>query len=148
MSSELAATVRVVHLSIFSVSRVSGAIDAGTRLRQQALLVNAAPAAAPRLTLVVSPSGHPRVVVAADERDAVTGAKGSAVAAAFEGGAGTGVLHLGAVEVGTSLPPAFAYFRELGHELIEPTRVGGLNDNMDPLCATFPPRPEHASRPE
>jgi len=92
----------------------------------------------PRLTLVVSPSGHPRVVVAVDERDAVTGAKGSAVAAAFEGGAGTGVLHLGAVEVGTSLPPAFAYFRELGHELIEPTRVGGLNDNMTLCVLLFP----------
>jgi superfamily II DNA or RNA helicase len=28
------------------------------------------------------------------------------------------VLHLGAVEVGTSLPPAFAFFRTLGHELV------------------------------
>ena len=94
------------------------AVDAGARLRQQALLVNAAQDAALRFTLVVSPSGHPRVVVAVDDRDAVTGAKGSAVATAFEGGAGRGVLHLGAVEVATSLPPAFAYFRELGHELV------------------------------
>ncbi len=86
-------------------------------LRQKAF-VNALPAAAPRFNLVVSPSGHPRVVVAVDERDAVTGAEGSAVAAAFTGGAGRGVLHLGAAVVGTSLPPAFAYFRELGHELV------------------------------
>src|SRR5450432_303150 len=73
---------------------------------------------APRLTLVVSPSGMPRLADAGPDDDAVTGSLAAAVAAAFESGAGAGVLHLGAVEVGTALPPAFAYFRELGHELV------------------------------
>ena len=69
-------------------------------------------------SLVVSPSGLPRVVAAGGDEGAVAGESGGAIAAAFDGGVGEGVLHLGAVEVGTSLPPAFAYFRELGYELV------------------------------
>ena len=80
--------------------------------------MNVAQAPGPGFTLVVSPSGLPRVVAAGGDDEVVAGDQGSAIAAAFEGGAGKGALHLGAVEVGTSLPPAFAYFRELGHELV------------------------------
>jgi hypothetical protein len=80
--------------------------------------VNVAQTPAPGFTLVVSPSGLPRVVPADGDEDVVTGDSGRAIAEAFQGGAGRGALHLGAVEVGTNLPPAFAYFRELGHELI------------------------------
>ncbi len=70
------------------------------------------------LALAVSPSGRPRVAPAEADEDALDGEHAVAVAAAFERGAGAGVLHLGAVEVGTSLPPAFAFFRALGHELV------------------------------
>jgi non-specific serine/threonine protein kinase len=42
----------------------------------------------------------------------------SAILDAFGQGAGAGLLHLGAVEVGTPLPAPFRYFRELGHELV------------------------------
>ena len=48
----------------------------------------------------------------------MVGDRGHAIVQAFEGGPGKGALHLGAVEVATILPPAFAYFRELGHELV------------------------------
>jgi hypothetical protein len=70
------------------------------------------------LTLAVSPSGLPRLVPAAADDDAVGGDRSAALLAAFESGPGAGVLHLGAVEVGTDWPPAFSYYRELGHELV------------------------------
>ncbi|MGD0674032.1 MAG: DEAD/DEAH box helicase [Polyangiaceae bacterium] len=44
--------------------------------------------------------------------------RSAAIGAAFHDGPGAGVLHLGAVEVGTLLPPPFSYFREVGHELV------------------------------
>jgi non-specific serine/threonine protein kinase len=54
-----------------------------------------------------------------EEADAaLDDARSASIAAAFEPGAGAGVLHLGAVEVGTALPPPFAFFRDLGHELL------------------------------
>jgi superfamily II DNA or RNA helicase len=80
--------------------------------------VNVVQAPAQGLTLVVSPSGLPRLAPAGPDGDVVAGERGEAIAAAFERGAGPGVLHLGAVEVETSLPPALAYFRELGHDLV------------------------------
>ncbi len=75
-----------------------------------------APSAA--LTLAVSPSGRPRIAAAEGDEEALTGERASAIRDAFERGPGAGVLHLGAVEVGTSLPPSFAFFRDLGHELV------------------------------
>jgi|CZKU01.1.fsa_nt_gi hypothetical protein len=70
------------------------------------------------LTLAVAPSGLPRLVPAAADDDAVGNDRSAALLAAFETGPGAGVLHLGAVEVGTDWPPAFSYYRELGHELV------------------------------
>ncbi len=70
------------------------------------------------LTLAVSPTGRPRIVPAVADEEPLDGDRASAVRAAFERSAGAGVLHLGAVEVGTLLPPAFAFFRGFGHELI------------------------------
>jgi non-specific serine/threonine protein kinase len=79
------------------------------------------PAAREELTafaLAVSPSGIP-YLRAPQESDAVLdGPRAAAIAEAFERGAGAGVLHLGAVEVGTPLPAPFAFFRDLGHELM------------------------------
>jgi len=105
------------------------------------------------LSLAVSPSGRPRVVEAADGEDALRGDRAARVAAAFErGGAGEGVLHLGAVEVGTDLPPAFGYFRELGHELVARVcahpeleslrgrlRVDPPLDRLEAMAAATPP---------
>ncbi len=81
-------------------------------------LMKAANAPALALTLAVSPSGLPRLVPAAPDDDAVAADRSAALLAAFEGGPGAGVLHLGAVEVGTDWPPPFSYYRELGHELV------------------------------
>jgi hypothetical protein len=54
------------------------------------------------IALLVSPSGPPRVATPGDPHgDSVDAARGTAIAAAFERGVGFGVLHLGAVEVGT-----------------------------------------------
>jgi superfamily II DNA or RNA helicase len=69
------------------------------------------------LSLTVSASGHPRVAPGGEEDEALSGDRAAAIRDAFERGPGFGVLHLGAVEVGTPLPPSFAYYRELGHEL-------------------------------
>ncbi len=40
------------------------------------------------------------------------------IATAFADGAGAGILHLGAVEVDTELPPAFAFCRDLGKRFV------------------------------
>jgi SNF2 domain-containing protein/SNF2 helicase protein/helicase-like protein len=80
--------------------------------------VTAQPASLPALSLAVSSSGHPRVFASVEADDALAGTRAAAVRDAFERGAGAGVLHLGAVEVGTELPPPFAFYRDLGHELI------------------------------
>jgi superfamily II DNA or RNA helicase len=116
--------------------------------------VNAALARPAAFALVVSPSGLPRLALAESDDDAVTGERGAAIAAAFEPGAGAGVLHLGAVEVGTSLPPAFSYYRELGHELVaracahpeletlrERVQVEPPLDRLQAMAATAPPMP-------
>jgi superfamily II DNA or RNA helicase len=77
--------------------------------------------AAPELsaiTIAVAPSGAPYVRGPEESEDAIDGARAVAIAAAFARGAGAGILHLGAVEVTTPLPAPFAFFRDLGHELV------------------------------
>ncbi|MGH7438368.1 MAG: SNF2 helicase-associated domain-containing protein, partial [Polyangiaceae bacterium] len=114
--------------------------------------MNAAHEPAPGFALVVSPSGFPRLVAAGPEDDAVVGARGKAIATAFERGAGNGILHLGAIEVGTTLPTALAYFRELGHELVaricahpdletlrERVRIEPPLERLDPMAGAAPP---------
>ncbi len=114
--------------------------------------MNVAQPPGPGFTLVVSPSGLPRLVPATGDGDVVAGDRGNAIAAAFEDGPGKGVLHLGAVEVGTSLPPAFAYFRELGHEpvarvcahpeleaLRDKVRIEPPRERLDLMAAAAPP---------
>jgi non-specific serine/threonine protein kinase len=76
------------------------------------------------LALAVSPSGNPYVRAAEDGDDVLDGPRVALIAAAFDRGVGAGVLHLGAVEVGTSLPAPFAYFRAMGHEIM--TRLCAL----------------------
>jgi non-specific serine/threonine protein kinase len=117
---------------------------------QEEGVVNATSASS--VTLVVSPSGLPRLVAAGMGDDAVAGDHGRDIAMAFEGGAGSGVLHLGAVEVGTALPPAFAYFRELGHLLVarvcahpdletlrERVRIEPPFERLEPMAGAAPP---------
>ena len=49
-----------------------------------------------------------------DDTMVLDAARGSHIEKAFARGAGHGLLHLGADEVGASLPPVLAYWRELG----------------------------------
>lgn len=104
------------------------------------------------LSLVVSPTGRPRVVDAGEGEDALAGDRAARIATAFERGAGAGVLHLGAVEVSEDLPPAFGYFRELGHELVarvcahpeleslrEGVRIDPALDRLEAMAAATPP---------
>jgi non-specific serine/threonine protein kinase len=58
---------------------------------------------------------------------------------AFVRGPGHGLLLLGAAEVGTVLPPAFAWFRELGARLV--TEVCGRAASAEPVGAPAPPPP-------
>src|SRR4051812_21115052 len=64
-----------------------------------------APVLTPHGALTLKPS---------DEAVALDAARGARIEKAFARGAGHGLLHLGANEVGASLPPLLAYWRELG----------------------------------
>jgi superfamily II DNA or RNA helicase len=88
----------------------------------------------PTLAPVLSPHGV-LSLKPSDDAAALDGARGERLAAAFGRGAGHGLLHLGADEVGTTLPPQLAYWRELG------TRYVGA------LCA-LPGIAEAKSKPE
>ncbi len=47
----------------------------------------------------------------------------SRIERAFDGGPGAALLHLGAVEVETALPPSLGYFRDLGRDLVTALRA-------------------------
>ena len=55
---------------------------------------------------------------------------------AFEVGRGHGVLHLGAAELSTDLPPALAYWRNLAQACL--ARICGALDPIDPLSLVIP----------
>ena len=65
----------------------------------------------PALTPVLSPHGA-LSLKAAEDAVALDAAIGARIEKAFLRGAGHGLLHLGADEVGVSLPPALAFWRE------------------------------------
>src|SRR3954468_22601007 len=69
-----------------------------------------------------------------DEPWALDAARSSRLEKAFARGPGHGLLVLGAVEVGTALPPLLSYWRELAAVCVTP------------LCA-LPGLEEHANRP-
>ncbi len=77
------------------------------------------------MALRLAPSGQLHLDAGA-EADAVPPARAERIRAAFEGGAGPGVLHLGAVEVSSVLPPSLAWFRDLGKLFV--SRLCGLPD--------------------
>ncbi len=100
------------------------------------------------LSLLVMPSGRPRTAAEAvvpgglsGEGDVtLTGDRAARISAAFEEGPGAGVLHLGLVEVGTDLPPPFAFFRELGHELVARVAAHPDLESLREKVAVEPPR--------
>lgn len=72
--------------------------------------VNSADSVAP-LSLALTPQGHLRLASDA-ESPPLAPELARRLAAAFDRGAGRGLLHLGACEVGRALPPVLAYWRE------------------------------------
>src|SRR5438874_1201529 len=62
--------------------------------------------------LALTPAGALRFVADSNEPP-LESAAAERIAAAFARGPARGLLHLGAVEVDTPLPPAFAFFRDL-----------------------------------
>jgi non-specific serine/threonine protein kinase len=74
-------------------------------------------------TLTVSPNGALHVAPVG-RGDALAGDEFPRIRAAFERGAGAGLLHLGAVEVTATLPLELAYFRDFGRLFV--TRFCGL----------------------
>jgi non-specific serine/threonine protein kinase len=105
------------------------------------------------LRLVPSLTPHGRLFVSSSE-DApeLEPALGERIRQAFERGAGHGLLHLGAAEVGQVLPPVFAYWREIGARFVtilctrpdiaerrlEPPP---FPDDLEALAAAAPPMP-------
>src|SRR6266545_2441972 len=69
------------------------------------------------LALGLTPSGTLVLRVASDA-DPLDPAVASRIEAAFALGAGHGLLHLGAAEVDTALPPGFAFWRDLGRAFV------------------------------
>jgi superfamily II DNA or RNA helicase len=72
----------------------------------------------PTIAIAVAPSGAPYVRAPEPGEESIDGARAVTIAAAFARGAGSGILHLGAALVATPLPAPFAFFRDLGHELV------------------------------
>jgi len=69
-------------------------------------------------TLALTPAGHLHLRPAEDGEPAPDAAVARRVAAAFERGPGAGLLHLGAAEARTALPPVLAYWRDLGRAFV------------------------------
>ncbi len=69
------------------------------------------------LALAVAPSGHLYLEQAAGASD-LTLAAAARITRAFARGGGHGLLHLGAVEVGTALPSSLAFGRELAQRFM------------------------------
>jgi hypothetical protein len=76
-----------------------------------------------QITPVLTPRG--RLVLANDaEPPGVDPQVGRRLLDAFESGSGAGLLHLGAVEVGTPLPAVFVYWRDFAAIRPRPTWWG------------------------
>jgi superfamily II DNA or RNA helicase len=82
------------------------------------------------LELAVSPTGRVSLELVASDADVVPAAVAARIRKAFEGGGAHGLLHLGAAELASTLPPSLAFGRELAHLF------------MTRLCA-MPELPEH-----
>src|SRR6185503_9223250 len=69
------------------------------------------------LALGLTPSGT-LALRAAPDADPLDTAVAARIEAAFALGAGHGLLHLGAAEVDTPLPPGFAFWRDVGRAFV------------------------------
>jgi superfamily II DNA or RNA helicase len=88
------------------------------------------------LSLLVSPAGHLRLDPEPPAPAPIAQAVAERIERAFAGGEGPGLLHLGAAEVETALPPALGYFRDLSRAFL--SRVCQLGDPDRELSAERP----------
>ena len=103
--------------------------------------------AQPGDTLVcrLTPSGHIDVQRGSSENGHLVAAKAAtSIVEAFSEGRGQGVLHLGAAQLATELPPSLAYWRDVGRAFVG--RVCGALDPVDPKSLVIPePDPDELS---
>ena len=89
------------------------------------------------LTSALSPSGRIAVRRGTDPHAPSTSAAVvERVSDAFARGAGHGLLHLGAAELGTDLDPSLSFWRELGRRFV--SAVCGALDPTDPSALVLP----------
>jgi non-specific serine/threonine protein kinase len=105
-----------------------------------------------RVTLRLTPQGH-LILDGADEAPELDASTAARIVPAFSQGAGDGLLRLGATEVGTLLPPVFAYWREFGARFVtalctRPAADGPVelpnapaDDDLEALAAAAPLMP-------
>jgi hypothetical protein len=89
------------------------------------------------LSLLVSPTGHLRPDPTPPRPAPLSDEAAVRLTVAFSEGEGPGLLHLGAAELDTPLPPTLAFFRELGRSLLG--RVCQLAEPEQALAAGEPP---------
>ena len=88
------------------------------------------------LSLLVSPTGHLRPDPTPPRPAPLSDEAAVRLTVAFSEGEGAGLLHLGAAELDTPLPPALAFFRELSRSLLG--RVCQLAEPEQALAAGEP----------
>lgn len=95
------------------------------------------------LTLRLTPHGHLALDVA-DDAPEVERSTADRLVTAFARGTGHGLLHLGVAEVGSVLPPVFAFWRELGAQFVTALCTRPADDQKLELPAA-PADPELAT---
>ena len=94
------------------------------------------------LALGMSPAGRAYLdVYPASEADQPAPGVAARIRKAFQRGSGSGLLHLGASELASTLPPSLAFGRELGHLLM--ARLCAVPD-LDQCWQTVPLEPPRA----
>ena len=93
-----------------------------------------------RLALSLSPAGHLLLREGGPGEAAPPAAVAARIAEAFERGQGAGLLHLGASEAHTRLPPALGFWRDLGRAFL--TALCGLPDLEEVRERAEVPAPE------
>jgi superfamily II DNA or RNA helicase len=88
------------------------------------------------LSLRVSPAGHLRPDPDPPAPAPLSDTAAARIVVAFQGGEGPGLLHLGAAELETALPPVLGFFRDLGRALI--TRLVQLAEPEQALARGEP----------
>lgn len=91
------------------------------------------------LQIALSPQGRLYLEPSAEAGAEAPSRISSRIQGAFEAGPGPGLLHLGAAEVKTELPPDLSYFRELGRLFM--TRLCAVEELEDQRAAASVPEP-------